>query len=241
MWITLLKSLSEYSILGIIAFFFFRSYTKREDMFRDLMESSLHFHKENMVELKKAITQLSQSLMRNNEVTKEVLSDIVVEVDNLKDKYNIVTTQLIETILDEKKVSKRLFYDFVKLITINMIYKSILSFNSAMDNNGLVNNEKINILKNNVSNDIIRYKEDVFQLINDIEFEKVLKEDLTQRLCVIYDLYSEKINSNIFEKLTLENLKKDHNYFNIKQDFKNVMYEAQSELLVELKNVLNKR
>jgi len=238
MWTVLFNALTEYGVLGIVAFFFFLSYVKREDMFKKFMESSIQFHQENMKELKTTIEQLSNSLIRNNEMTRQVLSDIVVEVDELKDKYNIVTRDLIETILDDKKLSKRVFYDLSKLLITRMTYKSIISFNNLLDNNGFVNEDKIGIFKQNVHSDLKRYKDETYQVIYELDFSKEQKEELLCELDYMYSQITKKICESIFEDLTLDNLKLDHNYFNTKQKFKNIFYDAQSEMLAKLKEIL---
>jgi hypothetical protein len=238
MWAEIVKTLIDYGVLGVVALFFFISYGKREDMFKKFMENTINFHQENMTELKSTIEQLSNSLITNNEMTRQVLSDIVIEVDDLKDKYNVVTRDLIETILDDKKLSKRVFYDLSKLLITRMTYKSIISFNNLLDNNGLINNEKLNIFKQNVHSDLKRYKDEIYQTIYELDFIKEQKEELLCELDYMYSQISNQICETIFEDLSLDNLKVDHNYFNTKQKFKNIFYDAQSEMLAKLKGIL---
>lgn len=233
------KILADYSILGVIAYFFLKSYIKREDIFKKIMEDSLDFYRENTKELKTAIDNLSDSLIKNNEVTKQVLSDIVIEVDDLKDKYNSVTKQVIETILDDRKLSKRVFFDVVKLILSRMNYKIIISANALLDANGLVNQEKIEILKLNILNDMKRYKEESCQSIIELDFDKSLVDTFLIEVEGLFEYTLSRLNDEVFEEMvTIEKLPEDHNYFNIKQKFKNIIYDGQSECLVTLKDLL---
>ena len=191
-----------------------------------------------MTDLKDAINELSDKIQDNTEANNKAMIDIVVEVESLKTKYDSITAQLVETMLDDKKISKRVFHD-IAVTSIKLFFKSVLtSAIDLFDKNGLDDIDNIKILKDKLDADFTKYKEEICNIIDDIEIKKEIRDKFIYMFNEECFKIGIRIEKEIYPIITVDLPLEDHNYYKTKQMLKNILSDGQSDIFKKLKEIL---
>ena len=138
----------------------------------------------NIEDLKGAIDKLAISLEKSTIFYDKIITDISAEINDIKEKYVNVSSQIVEAMYDQKNMSKRVFYEYVKLVTTKNMYKCILAINSYFDQNGLTEESRIILLKENINREIAKSMSDCKTTIQEMNYN----EDKLERFLTFHRL-----------------------------------------------------
>ncbi len=211
----------------------------------ELMKYVMISNKEMNHELKNAIDNLAKHIEKSQVFYDNIISEITDEIaglhnelNDLKEQYIKVTSQIIETMLDDRTMSKRVFYEMVRLLTIKYVYKCLININNFFDANGLKTEDKVVILKDNIMREMERHIAECKADVQALNYDKDKVELFVELAKVVREKYMQTLKEDIINNITLESLSKDEHYYGIKQMIRNRMYEFLEKTQDILKEVL---
>lgn len=204
----------------------------------ELMKYVMNNNKESMNELKNAIEKLSLHIEKSAVFYDKVIEDISNEIVSLKEQYVKVTSQIVEALLDDRTLSKRVFFDIARLLIIKYVYKCIISIGSLFDANGLHSEDKLQLLKDNIIRELERHTNECKADIQALNFDKEKIDLFISKAQTLRIRYAETLKYDILDNLKLETLAKDEHYYSTKQLIRNRLYEFLEKVQDILKETL---
>lgn len=128
-------------------------------------------NKQSVSELKNVINELNQSIKSLSVNYEFILGNITDHIRILESKYETVTCQMLEGILDDRMLSKRTYFTINKFIILTYVEKTIVAITEHFDRNGLNCDERLKLFKENVSRDMEKYKNLAIEEMTQLEFD----------------------------------------------------------------------
>lgn len=229
------------AVIIVVFLSIFLFFTYQNKVFtNDLIERNHKLYTDNQdnnKELKVSIDKLSKSVYTLSENYSTILDSIIKQLVELEKKYEVVTVQLIESVLDEKAISKRAYILINKYIITLYLNKTMVAILEHFDRNGLYNDEKLMVFRENVLRDLYKYQNLAYDEMSQLEFDSSKKELFLSRLSNIYEIYTNEIRTTILLNFK-GNSENDIHYYTTKQQLKNKLNEMCDNIFIVLKEVL---
>lgn len=193
---------------------------------------------ENTKELKDVIKELGQSVNKMSVNYEFILNNIISHIQILENKYETVTSQMLETILDEKQLSKRMYFLINKYIILTYVEKTVAAITEHFDRNGLNCDERLKMFKENIARDMEKYKNLAIEEMTCLEFDSLKKEKFIQKIKPVYDNCFKEIKETIIDDFCGCEIETTPHYYNFKQQIKNKLNEMSENFLNILKEIL---
>jgi len=191
---------------------------------KTLTQNLIKSNKDNIEDLQVAITKLTSSITKMNNSYELILEDIVKEISGLREKYIEVTNTFSNIIYDKKALSPEGFYNAVNRIKTIFIYKALIDLYIVLDNNGFDNSKMIELLKNDIHTLLERRRTEALNNIKDLNFDSKIINHFLIEDQKLYNQFSNSLNSEIIDLITLAELKEDKNYKRLKTLIKNKIF-----------------
>jgi hypothetical protein len=212
-----------------------KSFTKElMDRNKELFDTN----KQSVSELKNAINELNQNIKSLSVNYEFILGNITDHIRTLENKYETVTCQMLEGILDDRMLSKRTYFTINKFIILTYVEKTIVAITEHFDRNGLNCDERLKLFKENISRDMEKYKNLAIEEMTQLEFDTLKKEKFIERILPIYEKCFKEIKETIINDFCGCEIETTPHYFHFKQQIKNKFNEMSENLLNILKEIL---
>lgn len=212
-----------------------KSFTKElMDRNKELFDTN----KQSVSELRNAINELNQNIKSLSVNYEFILGNITDHIRTLESKYETVTCQMLEGILDDRMLSKRTYFTINKFIILTYVEKTIVAITEHFDRNGLNCDERLKLFKENVSRDMEKYKNLAIEEMTQLEFDTLKKEKFIEKILLIYEKYFKEVKETIINDFYGCEMETTPHYFHFKQQIKNKFNEMSENLLNTLKEIL---
>lgn len=207
----------------------------------DLIQKNQELYKvnqESVRDLKDVIKDLKGGIENMSVNYEIILNNIVTHIHTLENKYETVTCQLLENIMDDKVLSKRNYFVINKFIILTYVEKTIVAITEHFDRNGLNCDERLKLFKENIARDMEKYKNLALEEMAILEFDSAKRDKFIDKIKKIYEECFKEIRETIIYNFCSCELETTPHYFNFKQQIKNRLNVMSENILQILKEIL---
>lgn len=172
--------------------------------------------------------------IENNSAKLDVISR---DLDEMERRSQATTVSIFEAILNDRNLSNRDFVEYCIAVNGKFINKSILLINAEIDENGLSQKSRMDMLRDNITTIIDKSKIDIKYLIIKLKYNEDKVECILKKYDVIYFDFIKKLKDELLSTLAYSELEKDAMYIAFKNKLKNKIYKLNQKLdeVVKLK------
>jgi hypothetical protein len=251
-WELILKTLLEYSVLGVIAFIYLREKTQKEaklietqtekelkqqENFQQLLSSVLNSNKESMTDLKLSIKELGETIQSTIKKYDQNLNSFNEQICTIKENCSINCGQVFTAIYEERGVPKSICYELSYQYLRSSTLDCLLDMKTVIDDNGFETDENITTLTNSLFKMFETRHNEFETRVSSIVVHNLNISNVTSKINIIYKETEQKLKE-LLNTVTLDKLKSDKNYRKFKTDLKNIVLKYLEDSIKILNTIL---
>jgi len=235
-WLEVLKVFLNLGAVGAFAFFYLRNAQKKDEMtnknYQQLLDSVITDIKED---IKTSNDKNSKSL----EFFNLSLDQIIEEMNDTREQVILTNAQVLNAIIDDRMLSKRLFFEISDLIIKLNIERVKIEVFDTLDISGFHSEEEVKTLRETVVRTMEKHRSYARIRVLDLNFDRDVLDDYGERAKHLWSEHLKDMEKHL-ESVTLESLNhdKNYNYRQTKIQLKNKVDQYKDNLIGLIKKVL---
>jgi len=182
-----------------------------------LITNLMNTNKENILNIQNGLMELSKSIQSNSNLYVDNKNSIEKELLKFKQQLLELNKEMMDNIIDNKKLSKCLFYRITHLIIRKEVYASIIDFYDFISDTSFYETDFINLLQYNINDILILHKNKMQQEVSKLNYNKEDVEGLIRNLEVLMESKQISIEKYIYENVDLDTILRENNLKNLKK------------------------
>jgi len=223
-WKELLKVFTGYGIAGAVSFIAIKyAVTAIEKILPSIQD----------------ILNITKNISDRVKEIKDSLDNVFAKLNDLESRHSISSLQIIESIYDDKLLSNLTFQKYAEAINAKNTYKVIVQIMEEIDENGLDDENKLHMLKENILTTIKKGYDDMKNDITEAPYNNSKIQEFEHNFNIIFTAFIEDMREEL-EPITYINLENDNYYSIFKQKIRNKLWGFSTDLNGIIKRVVKK-